>query len=63
MKMKLPHGNAEDRKNGWKLSFEVLEQIQNKIEEKEFNGNVPSLEEIEDVLLAFHDVSKNVKYK
>ena len=61
MKIKLPYGNAEDRKNGWKLSFAVLEQIQSKIEEKEFNGNVPSLEEIEDVLLAFHDVSKSIK--
>ena len=59
--MKLPYGNAEDRKNGWKLSFAVLEQIQYKIGEKEFDGNVPSLEEIEDVLLAFHDVSKSGK--
>lgn len=59
--MKLPYGNAEDRSNGWKLSFAVLEQIQSKIEEKEFDGNVPSLEEIEDVLLAFHDVSKSIK--
>lgn len=59
--MKLPHGNDEDRKNGWKLSFAVLEQIQKKIEEKEFDGNIPSLEEIEDVLMAFHDVSKSIK--
>ena len=59
--MKLPYGNANDAANGWKLSFAVLEQIQSKIEEKEFNGNVPSLEEIEDVLLAFHDVSKSGK--
>lgn len=59
--MKLPYGNANDAANGWKLSFAVLEQIQSKIEEKEFDGNVPSLEEIEDVLLAFHDVSKSIK--
>lgn len=57
--MKLPCGNANDASNGWKLSFAVLEQIQSKIEEKEFDGNVPSLEQIEDVLLAYFEVSKN----
>ena len=57
--MKLPYGNTNDATNGWKLSFAVLEQIQSKIEEKEFNGNVPSLEQIEDVLLAYFEVSKN----
>ena len=56
--MKLPYGNANDATNGWKLSFAVLEQIQSKIEEKEFDGNVPSLEEIEDVLLAYYEVLK-----
>lgn len=59
--MKLPYGDARDATNGWKLSFAVLEQIQSKIKEKEFDGNIPSLEEIEDVLLAFHDVSKSGK--
>lgn len=57
--MKLPYGNAEDRKNGWKLSYAVLEKISNKIEESEFDGHVPSLEQIEDVLLAYYEVSKN----
>lgn len=56
--MKLPHGSAEDHKNGWKLSHTVLEQISNKIKEKEFDGYIPSLEQIEDVLLAYYEVSK-----
>lgn len=53
--MTLVYANEEDKKNGWTLSFEYLQQVQKKAKEIDDIEKTPSLEQIESVLLAYEN--------
>lgn len=46
------------KKDGWTLSFAMLRDIQKEIEDD--SDNAPSLEQIEQTLLAFRNVNRKV---
>ena len=53
--MTLVYANEEDKKNGWTLSFEYLQQVQKKAKEIDDIEKILSLEQIESVLLAYEN--------
>jgi hypothetical protein len=52
-KVPLTYANEDDKKNGWVLSYKFLEEVQLSLEEKYISDEIPQLEQIEDVILAY----------
>lgn len=56
MKMPLVYADEEEKERGWTLSCSFLKTIQKKMKETQSGGLIPSLEQIEEVLLAYEKI-------
>jgi len=50
----IPMANEEDRKEGWTLDYDFIQQLAEKA--RQYGGYTPGLEETESVLLALFDI-------
>lgn len=56
--MSLIFANDDEEKKGWKLSIQFLKEIRQKVAEIELGDDTPSLEQIEDVIVAYEECKK-----
>lgn len=56
--MSLIFANEDEKKKGWKLSIQFLKEVRQKVGEIELGDDTPSLEQIEDVIVAYEECKK-----
>lgn len=54
--MPLIYANDEEKKKNWTLSVSFLKEVRQKVMEIEVGDETPSLEQIEDVILAYEKI-------
>ncbi|WP_336663553.1 hypothetical protein [Kurthia gibsonii] len=59
--MTLTLANETEAQKGWRVSNEFLKTVRQKVIEIELGDETPSLEQIEDVLVAYEQVKHYVK--
>lgn len=59
--MTLPLANETEAQKGWRVSNEFLKTVRQKVIEIELGDETPSLEQIEDVLVAYEQVKDKAK--
>ncbi|MGE6379570.1 hypothetical protein [Peribacillus muralis] len=54
--MPLIFANEAEKRKGWTLSLPFLKEVRQKVSEIEKGDDTPSLEQVEDVLLAYEEI-------
>ena len=54
--MSFIYANEEESKRGWTLSIPFLKEVRQKVLEIESGDDTPSLEQVEDVILAYEEL-------